>query len=64
MGDCVYRPVDTELITTARERGCRVLDGGNMAVGQAVDAFEIITGIRPDAVRMREHLLQMLEAGL
>lgn len=64
VADCVYRPVDTELITTARERGCRVLDGGNMAVGQAVDAFEIITGIRPDPVRMREHLLQMLEAGL
>jgi len=64
VADCVYRPVDTELITAARELGCRVLDGGNMAVGQAVDAFAIITGVHPAAARMRAHLLEMLEAGL
>ena len=64
VADCIYRPVDTELILAARERGCRVLDGGHMAVGQAVDAFEIFTGIKPDAARMRAHLLEMLEAGL
>lgn len=63
VADCIYRPVDTELIRTARARGCRVLDGGHMAVGQAVDAFEIFTGIKPDAARMRAHLLEMLEAG-
>lgn len=64
VADCIYRPVDTELIIAARERGCAVLDGGHMAVGQAVDAFEIFTGITPDAQRMRAHLLQMLEEGL
>lgn len=64
VADCIYRPVDTELIRAARARGCRVLDGGHMAVGQAVDAFEIFTGIKPDAARMRAHLLEMLEAGL
>lgn len=64
VADCIYRPVDTELILAARERGCRVLDGGHMAVGQAVDAFEIFTGIKPDASRMRAHLLEKLEAGL
>ncbi|MGP9782472.1 shikimate dehydrogenase [Glutamicibacter sp. AOP12-B1-11] len=64
VADCVYRPVDTELITAARDLGCRVMDGGNMAVGQAVDAFGIITGLTPDAARMRAHLLEMLEAGL
>lgn len=63
VADCIYRPVDTELILAARDRGCRVLDGGHMAVGQAVDAFEIFTGIKPDAARMRAHLLEMLEAG-
>ncbi|MFY9679370.1 shikimate dehydrogenase [Glutamicibacter protophormiae] len=63
VADCIYRPVDTELIRAARARGCRVLDGGHMAVGQAVDAFEIFTGIKPDAARMRAHLLEMLEAG-
>lgn len=63
VADCIYRPVDTELIRAARARGCRVLDGGHMAVGQAVDAFEIFTGIKLDAARMRAHLLEMLEAG-
>lgn len=64
VADCVYRPVDTELVLAARQRGCQVLDGGNMAVGQAVDAFGIITGLEADASRMRAHLLEMLEAGL
>lgn len=64
VADCIYRPVDTELIAAARDLGCQVLDGGHMAVGQAVDAFEIITGIKPDAGRMRTHLLDMLERGL
>ncbi len=64
VADCIYRPVDTELILAARARGCQVLDGGHMAVGQAVDAFEIFTGIKPDAARMRAHLLEMLEKGL
>ncbi|NKG19774.1 shikimate dehydrogenase [Paeniglutamicibacter terrestris] len=64
VADVVYRPVDTELITAAKALGCRTLDGGNMAVGQAVDAFEIITGITPDTARMHAHLLEMLEAGL
>ncbi len=35
-----------------------------MAVGQAVDAFRIITGTTPDTARMRTHLLDMLKAGL
>lgn len=64
VADCVYRPVDTELIKAARARGCQVMDGGQMAVGQAVDAFGIITGEASDAERMRLHLLEMLEAGL
>lgn len=64
VADVVYRPVDTELIRAARALGCRTLDGGHMAVGQAVDAFSIITGTTPDTARMRNHLLAMLEAGL
>ena len=64
VADVVYRPVDTELIIAARALGARTLDGGYMAVGQAVDAFGIITGATPDTARMRAHLLEMLEAGL
>lgn len=64
VADVVYRPVDTELIIAARAAGCRTLDGGHMAVGQAVDAFRLITGLEPEAQRMRSHFLSMLERGL
>ncbi|QIV86639.1 shikimate dehydrogenase [Glutamicibacter mishrai] len=64
VADCIYRPVDTELIVAARDLGCQVLDGGYMAVGQAVDAFEIITGIRPETQQVRSHLLELLDKGL
>lgn len=63
VADVVYRPVDTELIIGARAKGCRVLDGGRMAVGQAVDAFELITGIRPDAARMLAHFHELIAQG-
>lgn len=52
VADVIYRPLETQLIKAARDRGCAILDGGRMAVGQAVAAFELFTGIRPDADRM------------
>jgi shikimate dehydrogenase len=52
VADVVYRPLDTELVTTARTAGCRVLDGGKMAVFQAAAAFRLFTGAEPDAERM------------
>jgi shikimate dehydrogenase len=55
VADIVYRPLDTELLNAAREAGCRTLDGGHMAVHQATTAFELITGITPDANRMSRH---------
>jgi len=64
VADVIYRPVETELIKTAAAKGCRVLDGGHMAVGQAVDAFRYITGLEPDPARMRGHFLELLAQGL
>lgn len=55
VADIVYRPLDTELLAAARAAGCRTLDGGHMAVHQASIAFELITGITPDADRMSRH---------
>jgi shikimate dehydrogenase len=55
VADVVYRPLDTALVRTARARGCRVLDGGRMAVFQAADAFRLFTGRTPDADRMLRH---------
>ncbi|WP_138445131.1 shikimate dehydrogenase [Sinomonas susongensis] len=61
VADIVYRPIETQLVREARARGCRVLDGGRMAVGQAVDAFRIFTGREPDGERMRAHFLELVE---
>ncbi|WP_399345311.1 shikimate dehydrogenase [Umezawaea sp. Da 62-37] len=55
VADIVYRPLDTELVTTAAAAGCRVLDGGRMAVFQAAEAFRLFTGAEPDTGRMLRH---------
>lgn len=54
VADIVYFPLETALLRAARERGCRVLNGTGMVIGQAAVAFEIITGHRADVRRMRE----------
>ena len=60
VADIVYRPLATALVRTARELGCRVLDGGGMAVYQAVDAFRLFTGLEPDPGRMLAHFTQLV----
>jgi shikimate dehydrogenase len=55
LAEIVYFPIETELVKRARQAGCRVLDGGGMAVFQAVKAFELFTGMRPNAERMMQH---------
>lgn len=62
VADIVYRPLETALVRTARELGCRVLDGGGMAVYQAVDAFRLFTGVEPDADRMLAHFTDLVAA--
>lgn len=60
VADIVYRPFETQLLTAARDAGCRTLDGGRMAVFQAVDAFELITATRPDPDRMTAHFHRLV----
>lgn len=60
VADIVYFPLNTALIQTARDAGCRTLTGGGMAVYQAVDAFEIFTGRAPDAERMFDHFQSLV----
>jgi shikimate dehydrogenase len=60
VADIVYRPLETALVRTARELGCRVLDGGGMAVFQAVDAFRLFTGVEPDPGRMLAHFATLV----
>ena len=46
---------ETEMLRTARELGCRTMDGTGMAVYEAVKSFELFTGIVPDTNRMAAH---------
>ena len=59
VAEIVYFPLETELLRNARALGCRTLDGGTMAVFQAVKAFELFSGVMPDAQRMLEHFQSM-----
>ncbi|RQO51095.1 shikimate dehydrogenase [Pseudomonas sp. KBW05] len=59
VAEIVYFPLETELLRDARALGCRTLDGGNMAVFQAVKAFELFSGEAPDAQRMLAHFQAM-----
>jgi shikimate dehydrogenase len=62
VSEVVYFPIETELLKTARALGCRTVDGGVMAVGQAVGAFELFTGQPADAARMEQHFRGLLAA--
>lgn len=62
VSEVVYFPIETPLLRAARARGCATVDGGTMAVGQAIGAFELFTGRAPDAQRMEAHLRAMLAA--
>jgi len=59
VAEIVYFPLETELLRNARALGCRTLDGGNMAVFQAVKAFELFSGVVPDTQRMLAHFQSM-----
>jgi len=59
VAEIIYFPLETELLKHARALGCRTLDGGTMAVFQAVKAFELFSGQTADAGRMQAHFAQM-----
>ena len=61
VAEVVYFPLDTALLRAARQAGCAVCDGGTMAAGQALGAFELFTGRPADAQRVEAHLRSMLE---
>jgi shikimate dehydrogenase len=62
VSEVIYFPLETELLRTARASGCATVDGGTMAVGQAVGAFELFTGLVADAQRMEAHFRSLLPA--
>lgn len=61
VAEVVYFPIETELLKAARRHGCAISDGGGMAVGQAIGAFELFTGRKPDPARMDAHFRRLLD---
>lgn len=59
VAEIIYFPLETELLRAARALGCQTLDGSNMAVFQAVKAFELFSGREADADRMLAHFASM-----
>ncbi|RMK31244.1 shikimate dehydrogenase [Pseudomonas aeruginosa] len=59
VAEVIYFPLETELLRQARALGCRTLDGGTMAVFQAVKAFELFSGVEADAARMQAHFASL-----
>jgi shikimate dehydrogenase len=47
VNDLVYTPLQTRLLATAEQQGCRVVDGLGMLLHQAVPGFERWFGKRP-----------------
>ncbi|MBZ6114548.1 MULTISPECIES: shikimate dehydrogenase [Streptomyces] len=62
VAEVVYRPLETELLRTARALGCATLDGGGMAVFQAADAFRLFTGREPGTARMLADITELAGA--
>ena len=61
VADLVYAPLETELLAAARRRDLRVADGLGMLLYQAVRAFSLFFGVRPEVTA---ELRAMVEADL
>jgi shikimate dehydrogenase len=50
--DVIYTPLETAFLKAAAAKGARTLNGSGMCVHQAVEAFALLAGIKPDAARL------------
>lgn len=58
--DVIYVQLQTRLLAAAAKSGQKVANGVSMVVGQAAEAFRLMTGLKPD----RERMLACLQAGI
>jgi shikimate dehydrogenase len=61
VSDLVYVPLETELLKTAKAKGCATFDGGHMNVGQGFLNFKLFTGREPDVARMDAHFRSLVQ---
>lgn len=60
VSEVVYLPIETALLKAAKACGCATVHGGTMAVGQAIGAFKLFTGLKADPVRVEAHFRRLL----
>jgi shikimate dehydrogenase len=60
VSEIVYSPIETQLLKAARAVGAKTVDGAGMAIGQAVGAFRLFTGLEPDPARLDTHFRHLL----
>ncbi len=60
VSEIVYSPIETQLLKAARALGAKTVDGSGMAIGQAVGAFKLFTGLDPDPARLDAHFRHLL----
>ena len=58
--DIVYNPLETRLLSAAREAGCTVVDGVAMFVHQGAFQFERWTGKQAPVQLMKRTVLEVL----
>ncbi len=61
VADAVYQPLWTPLLSAAKEKGATVMTGRELALDQAVDAFEIFTGRSADREVMADAFDRVIE---
>ncbi|MET0337830.1 MAG: shikimate dehydrogenase [Caulobacter sp.] len=63
ISEVIYVPLETQLVQLATQMGCRVVDGGAMAVFQAAMAMKLFTDVEPDSERMLAHFNEITRNG-
>lgn len=62
--DSVYDPLETELVSVAKDKGCNVIQGYEMLVHQGAAALRIWTGKSPPIAEMMQAAVSFLEGVL
>ena len=55
--DAIYNPLETKLLKTAKDSGCRIIGGLEMFIHQGGEQFRLWTGLKPPLNVMRNAVL-------
>jgi shikimate dehydrogenase len=62
VADAVYQPLSTPLLLAAKEKGSKIMTGRELAIDQAMDAFQIFTGKEAPRAVMAEAFDRVIAA--